>query len=685
MMTKESFHIGDWLVEPSLQRISRNDEVRRLEPQLMAVLQLLASKAGRVVTKDELRDTVWAEVIVTENVLTRAISSLRKLLDDNTSSPVYIETISKTGYRLIATVESVQEKERDSFTIRLSKKPVITIGTVILLVVLGAFAMRSIFLPISVNKIYNPIPVANYSNSEYWPSISPDGRFVAYGWRGESDDNWDIYTKLIGTETVLRITDNPATDLRAVWSADGNYLYYLRYEGGGSTIYKKPVTGGEEVRILSGPTYSSGNFDVSPDEKWLAFNTRKGPGQPLQLVLISLENGETRWLTAPEIGNNGDIHPTFSPDGSKLGFIRERNSVSMYLWVFDLQSEEPEQITFEHNSINGFDWTSDGKSLVFGSDQSGLYKLWEVNLTSGNTSLMPAGDYQMVMPRVSSNGQMIYAKMKDNVNIWSYDLKSQEAKPWKASNDLELNPAISNDGSKVAYTSSKDGVFQIWVVNRDGSQAVPITNFTGQYLTTPVWSPDDSKIFFQGFENGQSDIYQVDARGGIPENLTETENKDEHAPSIDANGNIYFGLNHERSWSICRMRVGEEPEKIIEGNVYGPKLNSKKSVIYYVKKEKMGLWRFEIDTGLEKQILTEFHPRNWGAFYPTEKGVYYFNAQSRRIEFYDEGSGESSMVFQPRARIPRIGNVMSLSVDGTELLFTQIDHNDSDIMLLKEQ
>ena len=81
-----------------------------------------------------------------------------------------------------------------------------TVG-VLLLLVLGAFATRRVAQPDFTEKMYHPNALANYPNTEYWPAISPDGKFVAYGWKGKSDDNWDVYAKLIGTETDLRITE----------------------------------------------------------------------------------------------------------------------------------------------------------------------------------------------------------------------------------------------------------------------------------------------------------------------------------------------------------------------------------------------------------------------------------------------------------------------------------------------
>ncbi len=652
----------------------------------MEVLQHLAAKAGQVVSKDELKKTVWADVIVTENVLTRAISSLRKLLEDDRAEPSYIETISKTGYRLIAKVKYPKSAGRndETITIKLSRKPVVMTVGITILIALGAFATRSIFLPITPLNVYHPNAIASYSNSEYWPAISPDGRFAAYAWKGETDDNWDIYAKQIGTETVVRITDNSATELRARWSPDGSYVYYLRYENGGSTIYKKPILGGEEVRILASPRFCSGDFDISPDEKWISFNDRENKSSPLRLKLISLETGEEKWLFAPAEGFNGDIHPTFSPDGRKLAFIREKNSASMYLWVVDLRTEKLEQLSTEHISINGFDWSNNGTSLFYGSDRTGLYKLWELNLDTRESTLVPAGDYQMVMPRMAETGRIIYAKMRDNVNIWTYDINNKTAKKWYANNELSLNPSYSPDGEKACFTMSKDGVFQIWVSEADGTRSVPITQFTGQHLTAPRWSADGKSIAFHGFKEGQADIFIVNARGGVPENLTNSE-ADEHAPFFSGNKEIYYSSNRDGDWSIWKMDSdGSNKVQIIEGDAYAPQVSEDGKGVYYVKKGHLGLWQYDLEENGESLMIGPFHPMNWGAFTVGERGIYYFNHQDKGIEYFDFDLNENTLIYPPQGRIPRLGITMHLAPDGSRLLFSQIDHHDADVMLLEE-
>jgi DNA-binding winged helix-turn-helix (wHTH) protein len=109
----DDFRLADWLVQPSLNRLSRDDRVVQLEPKLMDVLVFLAENAGRVVSKNEITDAVWPEVFITESVITRSIAGLRRAFGDDVKSPRFIETISKRGYRLIAEVAWVSATDKD--------------------------------------------------------------------------------------------------------------------------------------------------------------------------------------------------------------------------------------------------------------------------------------------------------------------------------------------------------------------------------------------------------------------------------------------------------------------------------------------------------------------------------------------------------------------------------------------
>jgi TolB-like protein/DNA-binding winged helix-turn-helix (wHTH) protein/Tfp pilus assembly protein PilF len=100
-----SLRVGDWLVEPALNRLSAAAGTVRLEPKAMALLCHLARRPGQVVSREALLAAVWPGVVVGDDSLTQAVIKLRKALGDTAEAPVYIQTIAKRGYRLLAPVQ----------------------------------------------------------------------------------------------------------------------------------------------------------------------------------------------------------------------------------------------------------------------------------------------------------------------------------------------------------------------------------------------------------------------------------------------------------------------------------------------------------------------------------------------------------------------------------------------------
>jgi TolB-like protein/DNA-binding winged helix-turn-helix (wHTH) protein/Tfp pilus assembly protein PilF len=106
---ENDFLIGAWLVQPSLNSVSRNGSTVRLESKVMGVLLCLARHAGTPLSKDQLLKAVWPDTFVTEDALKRCISELRRVFEDDAREPQVIETIPKLGYRLIAPVTADTE------------------------------------------------------------------------------------------------------------------------------------------------------------------------------------------------------------------------------------------------------------------------------------------------------------------------------------------------------------------------------------------------------------------------------------------------------------------------------------------------------------------------------------------------------------------------------------------------
>jgi TolB-like protein/DNA-binding winged helix-turn-helix (wHTH) protein len=109
-----SLRIGDWRVNPSSGQISRQGETVRVEARTMRLLLCLAEHAGQVVSIDELLEQVWSGVIVTQDSVYQAVTSLRRLLGDDAKLPTYIATVPRLGYRMVANVGPWVEQPANS-------------------------------------------------------------------------------------------------------------------------------------------------------------------------------------------------------------------------------------------------------------------------------------------------------------------------------------------------------------------------------------------------------------------------------------------------------------------------------------------------------------------------------------------------------------------------------------------
>lgn len=125
------FRIGEWLVQPQINQIGGNGKTTRVEPKAMQVLVHLAEHSDEVVPKEKLIRAVWADTFVTDDVLTRCISELRKAFDDDPRESRVIETIPKSGYRLLLEVRSLEpigDRSRARVMLAVAATVIVTAG-----------------------------------------------------------------------------------------------------------------------------------------------------------------------------------------------------------------------------------------------------------------------------------------------------------------------------------------------------------------------------------------------------------------------------------------------------------------------------------------------------------------------------------------------------------------------------
>ena len=113
-MSKQINHIyefGEFRLETAERLLMRRGQPISLTPKAFETLLVLVRSRGHVVEKDELMKCVWADTVVEEANLARNVWALRKALGDDNSAHAYIETVPKLGYRFVAAVTELSDKD----------------------------------------------------------------------------------------------------------------------------------------------------------------------------------------------------------------------------------------------------------------------------------------------------------------------------------------------------------------------------------------------------------------------------------------------------------------------------------------------------------------------------------------------------------------------------------------------
>ena len=142
----------------------------------------------------------------------------------------------------------------------------------------------------------------------------------------------------------------------------------------GGAIDTVPSLGGQERRLtdISGLVRWSGlvvpALSWSPDGKWLAFGEKPSEGKASRIVRVSLETREKQPLTSPPEDTQGDLHPSFSPDGTLLAFCRSGSGTygDWDVWVQRVGEGTPRRLTHgEYDVCHDPVWTSAGSEILF--------------------------------------------------------------------------------------------------------------------------------------------------------------------------------------------------------------------------------------------------------------------------------------------------------------------------------
>jgi Tol biopolymer transport system component/predicted Ser/Thr protein kinase len=550
------------------------------------------------------------------------------------------------------------------------------------------------------------VPLTSYPGNEDEPSFSPDGTQVAFSWNGEKQDKFDIYVKQIGVEPPYRLTNDPAMDYSPAWSPDGRLIAFLRDLSPGKTaIMLIPQRGGSE-RILGeingslqhlpwGPYLS-----WTPDSKWLVGPTSTtGQQHGWALHLFSTETGEQRPLTNPPLEEIGDTAPAVSPDGRTLVFSRvSPDSYNATLWLRHLGEDykplgrEEKVQTGNMTNVNAA-WLPDGSEFLFSSGTGMNLGLWRIAVSNGaiprRVNLDASNAFAPAISRLGN--RLAFVTVKYDLNIWRIDLKGLgqargEPTRFIASTQMQLFPAYSPDGRRIAFASERSGTDEIWIYDSDGSKAVQLTSFGGAAIYGPSWSPDSQNIAFTVAQKGmKDDVYVVSVNGGVPRRMT-TNPAEDKWPYWSHDGKwIYFSSTRSGREEIWKMPSGGgEAVQITRNSGDTPQESPDGKFLYYMKgwPQDVSVWRASVDGNQEAKVLDSVHAR--GLWTVGKDGIYFFRTADKvghsDICFYEFATGQIRKVLT----IQRPVSIhIAVSPDGRTILYPQSDESGSVLMLVE--
>ncbi len=364
-----------------------------------------------------------------------------------------------------------------------------------------------------------PMQVAadRYMN-EMFAAPSPDGKTVAFTargfnqwWRNGSSnmDTSEIWTWNDGN--YQRITEDGARNVWAMWSGDGQTLYYVSDRGGSQNIWSKRLNG-KETQITN---FKDGRVlwaNISFDGKIIVFerdfkiwkldtDSKKASEVSINLRGITSVPSVTR-----ESGTMQEF--SLSPDGKKVVFTARGEIFAASA------SDGGDAFRVTNNVANDSDaaWSPDSKKIVYVSNRNGFDRIFSYDFTTNTESQITNANANDFNPRFSPDGKMI-AFLRGNTEVHVFDVEKKQEKlvaaglfdkpPFSSERPFVWSP----DSRWIAFFSTVEKQFNnVHVVNVENTQVKQISFLANTNANTLSWSPDGTFLTYvsnQRTENSQ--------------------------------------------------------------------------------------------------------------------------------------------------------------------------------------
>ena len=387
------------------------------------------------------------------------------------------------------------------------------------------------------------------SGLTFQPAVSADGKLLAYASDRGEEGNLDIWLEQIGGGQPIQLTTHEADDSEPAFSPDGTKVAFRseREDGG---LYLVSALGGEP-RLIARQGHRP---RFSPDGNWLAYWA--GP------IGNALMAGSTNTYIVPSIGGepiqvdlafSATRHPIWSPDGKHLLLLgrlpSDDRDDGRDWWLVPVDGRTPIKTgaleVFRRQQLSPppgelrivpASWPAGGDSVAFAAGLGDTTNLWELKLSprtrkvTGPAVRLTFGTGVEVQPSFASRPggglRLLFSTLRPNVDVWTAPIDANQGKTTGAMQPVTRNisfdgyPAISADGEKLVFISSRSGNWDVWTRDLQTGKEAAATNTPFQELQ-PILSSDGSTIFYWARENQNRPVYRANFRGGVPANLCE--------------------------------------------------------------------------------------------------------------------------------------------------------------------
>ncbi|MBW3550404.1 MAG: winged helix-turn-helix domain-containing protein [Proteobacteria bacterium] len=567
----ERLRVGECTVDIPLREIRAPSarRLRRVTPKAIGVLLVLVEHADKVVSRDALLARVWPDTLPTDDVLTQAVTQLRKALGEERGQPRYIETIAKSGYRLRAPVQwldddsgPVEAADAASYAVdtdtaefpalpqlesaasnpgargagakaspdrpRAPLRELLTAGVVAVVLALGlsAFLLLRAGAPADesaqgegwsagagTGRPYRLLTSA--PGFELAPTLSPEASMVAYS-ASLPDRRGTVILVQTTDQSQPRQLSHPAdgvSDRVPAWSPDGREIAFVRAGPGlRCQILVVPASGGAERRIGACDPRSRASFSWAPDGRSLIFGSMTTGAGRAGLRVLDLASGQ--WHTVDYDAATGDLDhaPRYSPDGRWIVFVR--NPQFGDLWRIPASGGRAERLTRQSGEMRGWDWLPDGRGLVFGRRIGLQTRLYQLDLDTRQVRDLGIDDAQS--PTVAArSGMMAFVRRRPQFGIFRIPRGPAEASAAPvhlfASSARDSQPRVAPDARQLVFTSDRSGDFGLWWA--DLQQPGSLRMIEGLQPGTrglPQWSSDSRSLLVAGTDRaGRTGIHEI--------------------------------------------------------------------------------------------------------------------------------------------------------------------------------